>query len=245
MRRMERLNRGLIAARAENGMYLSWRYLGDEPDGITWRVFRRRDGGSWEQLAEIRPRDVAPESHYGSNPGIVKKNTTPCCYVDPDGQPEDTYAVAPVVDGVEGDREQSSLPVLEPLPGADGQAFRAAVHRIPLCPPPERVPLVHFTYRGVSVGPGCTPDRSVFRLENGEDWYRVDMDLLRSFRVPYENGETVSEEMLRDICGRLSGYLGAPLVLQSGLENGNPCPSRSRLPVRSKPPCLRSTIPRI
>ena len=89
MRRMERLNRGLIAARAEKGMYLSWRYLGDEPDGITWRIFRKRNGGSWEQLAEIRPRDVAPESSYDSNPGIVKKNTTPCCYVDPDGQPSD------------------------------------------------------------------------------------------------------------------------------------------------------------
>ena len=220
MRRMERLNRGLIAARAEKGMYLSWRYLGDEPDGITWRIFRKRNGGSWEQLAEIRPRDVAPESSYDSNPGIVKKNTTPCCYMDPDGQPSDIYAVAPVVDGVEGIREQSALPVLEPLPGTEGQAFRAAVHRIPLCPPPERVPLAHFTYRGVSVGPGCTPDRSVFRLENGEDWYQVDMDLLRSFREPYENGETVSEETLREICGRLSGYLGTPLVLQSALENG-------------------------
>ena len=220
MRRMERLNRGLIAARAEKGMYLSWRYLGDEPDGITWRIFRKRNGGSWEQLAEIRPRDVAPESSYDSNPGIVKKNTTPCCYVDPDGQPSDIYAVAPVVDGVEGIREQSALPVLEPLPGTEGQAFRAAVHRIPLCPPPERVPLAHFTYRGVSVGPGCKLDRSVFRLDNGEDWYRVDMDLLRSFREPYESGETVSEAFLGEVTGKLSGYLGAPLELKSGLENG-------------------------
>ena len=30
MRRMERLNRGLIVAALEKGMYLSWRYLGDE-----------------------------------------------------------------------------------------------------------------------------------------------------------------------------------------------------------------------
>ena len=38
MRRMERLNRGLIVAEAENGIYLSWRYLGDEPDGIICTV---------------------------------------------------------------------------------------------------------------------------------------------------------------------------------------------------------------
>ena len=66
MRKMERLNRGLIAARLEKGMYLSWRFLGDEPDGITWRVYRRRDGGPWERLAEIRPRDVVHNS-----PGIL------------------------------------------------------------------------------------------------------------------------------------------------------------------------------
>ena len=220
MRRMERLNRGLTVAGVENGMYLSWRYLGDEPDGIIWRVYRRRNDDPWKLLAEIQPRDVAPESHYDTNPGIVKKNTTPCCWVDAEGRPGDIYAVAPVTDGVEGSREESSLPVLSPLPGAEGQAFRAAVHKIPMCTPPERVPLAHFTYRGVSFGPGCKIDRSVFRMENGEDWYRVDMDLLRSFRQPYESGETISEDTLREICDRLSRYLGAELKLQSALENG-------------------------
>ena len=42
MRRMEKLNRGLIAARMEKGIYLSWRYLGDEPDGMIWHIYRRR-----------------------------------------------------------------------------------------------------------------------------------------------------------------------------------------------------------
>ena len=45
MRRMEKLNRGLIAARLEKGNYLSWRYLGDEPDGISWRIYRKRKNG--------------------------------------------------------------------------------------------------------------------------------------------------------------------------------------------------------
>ena len=220
MRRMERLNRGLIVAPAEKGMYLSWRFLGDEPDGIAWRIYRRRKEGDWERIADILPRDVEPESHYEENPGIVKRNTTPCCYVDPEGSAGDAYAVAPVMDDTEGPREQAMLPVLESLPGGEGQAFRAAVHRIPLSPPPERVPLAHFTYRGVSVGPGCAPDPAVFRLENGEDWYRVDMDLLRAFREPYENGEPVSPDLIRDICSRLSGHLGEPFVPQSRLENG-------------------------
>ena len=220
MRRMEKLNRGLIAARAGEGIYLSWRYLGDEPDGIIWRIYRQRRNGSWERLTEIQPRDVLPESNYAENPGIVKKNTTPCCYVDPEGQEGDSYAVAPVIGGKEGIREQMMLPMLEPLAGADGQAFRAAVHRIPMCPPPKRVPLAHFSYRGVSVGPGCAPDPAVFRLDNGEDWYRVDMDLLRSFREPYENGETVSPETICGICDRISGYLGMPFELKTRLENG-------------------------
>ena len=217
---MEKLNRGLITARAEKGMYLSWRYLGDEPDGIIWRVYRKRTGEDWKRIAEILPRDVEPESHYEENPGIVKKNTTPSCYVDPDGREEDIYAVAPVTEGREGPREQAMLPVLEPLPGAEGQAFRAAVHRIAMAPPPDRVPLAHFSYRGVSVGPGCKPDPAVFRLENGEDWYRVDMDLLRSFREPYENGEAVSAEFLRGVCARLSGYLGEPFELNALPEDG-------------------------
>ena len=220
MRKMEKLNRGLIAARAEKGIYLSWRYLGDEPDGIVWRIYRKRAEGPWEALTEIRPRDVAPESRYAENPGIVKKNTTPCCYVDPEGLESDRYAVAPVIDGAEGVREQPVLPLLEPLAGGEGQAFRAAVHRIPLCPPPERVPLAHFSYRGVSVGPGCRPDPAVFRLENGEDWMRVDMDLLRAFREPYENGEEVSEGTIQEIRARLAEYLGAPPELKAGLENG-------------------------
>ena len=80
MRKMEKLNRGLIAARAEKGIYLSWRFLGNEPDGTAWRIYRKRDGGDWELLKEILPRDVAPESRYADNPGIVKKNTAPYKY---------------------------------------------------------------------------------------------------------------------------------------------------------------------
>ena len=220
MRKMERLNRGLVVARAEKGMYLSWRFLGNEPDGIVWRIYRKRGEGAWERVTEVGPRDVPPESHYAENPGIVKKHTTPSCWVDPEGRTGDRYAVAPVIDGAEGPREEMMLPELEPLAGAEGQAFRAAVHRIPLCPPPDRVPLAHFRYRGVSVGPGCRPDPKAFRLENGEDWYRVDMDLLRSFREPYEKGEKVSPEMIGGVCAALSQYLGAPFEPKSPLENG-------------------------
>ncbi len=220
MRKMEHLNRGLVAARLEKGMYLTWRFLGNEPDGIAWRVYRKRGDGDWERAADILPRDVPPESSFPENPGIVKKNTAPCCWVDPDGRPEDQYAVCPVTDGREGPRETLMLPVLEPLAGEEGQAFRAAVHRIPMAPPPERVPLAHFSYRGVTVGPGCEPDPAAFRLENGEDWYRVDMDLLRAFREPYENREPLAPEKLEEIRSRLSELLGEPLRLTHALEGG-------------------------
>ena len=228
MRKMEKLTRGLVAARAENGMYLTWRFLGHEPDGISWRLYRRRGDGPWALLTELRPRDVAPESHYPENPGVVKRNTTPCCYTDPDVREDDDYAVAPVTDGVEGPREGLALPVLEALPGAEGQAFRAAVHRVPLCPPPDRVPLARFSYRGVTVGPGCKPDPAAFRLENGEDWFRVDMDLLRSFREPYESGAPVSPEAFSRICARLSDLLGAPFRPAAGLADGRITPDLYR-----------------
>jgi len=35
---MEELTRGLVAAQVPGGTFLSWRFLGDEPDGISWNV---------------------------------------------------------------------------------------------------------------------------------------------------------------------------------------------------------------
>ena len=202
MRKMERLNRALMAAPLEQGNYVAWRRFGNEADGLTWHLYRTRNGRR-ERIAVITPHDVAPESHYPENPGIVKRNTTPSCYVDRDGEKGDLYEVAPVIQGVEGAREGMAFPMLEPLPGDEGQSFRGAVLRIPMKTAPSPVPLAHFRYRGVSVGPGVKVDPSVFRLDSGEDWYRVDMEILRMFREPWEKGEALSSETIREVEARL------------------------------------------
>lgn len=86
-RRMEFLDRGLVAVQVESGVYLSWRFLGDEPDSTRFRVYR--DGAP---IAE-----VAGSSNYS----------------DPDGTAGSTYAVAAVVDGVEREPSAELVPQSE------------------------------------------------------------------------------------------------------------------------------------
>ena len=77
-RRMENLGRGLVAVTTTNGVYLSWRLLGQEWYDVEYNVYR--DG--------------------------VKVNTEPLTtsnYLDSSGSATSTYAVAPVVRGVEQD----------------------------------------------------------------------------------------------------------------------------------------------
>ena len=42
LRPLEYLSRGLVAAQVPDGIFLSWRFLGDEPDGLSWNVYRKR-----------------------------------------------------------------------------------------------------------------------------------------------------------------------------------------------------------
>ena len=83
LRTMEYLDRGLVAAETADGIFLSWRFLGDEPDGLSWNLYRKDAGDAdFKKIATITPQDVAPESNYETNPGIVKENTTPSNYTD-------------------------------------------------------------------------------------------------------------------------------------------------------------------
>jgi Rhamnogalacturonan I lyases beta-sheet domain len=50
IRRMEYLDRGLVAVQVESGVYLSWRFLGDEPNSTRFRVYR--DGQTIAEVAE-------------------------------------------------------------------------------------------------------------------------------------------------------------------------------------------------
>ncbi|TWD88276.1 fibronectin type 3 domain-containing protein [Neobacillus bataviensis] len=39
-RQMEKLNRGLVAVKVENGVYVGWRMLGTDPEGVAFNVYR-------------------------------------------------------------------------------------------------------------------------------------------------------------------------------------------------------------
>jgi Rhamnogalacturonan I lyases beta-sheet domain len=201
LRPVEYLTRGLVAAQSAEGIFLSWRFLGDEPDGLSWNVYRKDGGADFAKVATIEPRDVQPESDYDTNPGIVKEDVTPSNYTDPDGVLTSVYEVAPVVDGVEGARQGMSVPMLSALAGGAGQTGRGAVHYIPMKPAPAPVPLAHFTYRGTANEFGG-PNRNLSAANmvipgtGGQNWYVVDMDLLKGFRVAYEEQATVTQEQL-------------------------------------------------
>jgi hypothetical protein len=200
LRPVEYLTRGLVAAQVAGGTFLSWRFLGDEPDGLAWNVYRKDGDADFVKIATVEPRDVQPESSYPANPGIVKEDSTPSNYTDPAGLVTSVYEVAPVVDGVEGTREGMSVPMLSALAGAAGQSGRGAVHYIPLKPAPAPVPLAHFTYRSPSnrFGPGTSLNAGnmVIPDTGGQHWYVVDMDLLKGFRVAYEEQTTVTQDQL-------------------------------------------------
>ena len=198
---MEYLSRGLVAAEVPGGMFLSWRLLGDEPDGISFNVYR--DGAL---IATIEPRDVEPESNYATNPGIVKENTTPTNYTDAAGVLTSVYTVAPVINGQEGELQGLSVPVLSSL-GTDSNANKGAVHYIPMKPAPAAVPLPRWSYRGYITGTGGGISNTSTTIPGvGGNWYVVDMDLLRSFREPYEAGTVVEQSVIDAAVAKLNEY---------------------------------------
>mgnify|MGYP000850498953 FL=1 len=77
MRQMEELNRGLIAIKVDNGVYVGWRLFGTEPDDIAFNLYR--DG-----------------KKINSSP--IKSSTN---YLDEEGTLESTYFVRAVINGEE------------------------------------------------------------------------------------------------------------------------------------------------
>ncbi|GAB2694598.1 rhamnogalacturonan lyase [Paenibacillus thermoaerophilus] len=77
-RQMEKLNRGVVAVKVSNGVYVSWRLLGTEPMNTGFNVYR----------------------------GSTKLNSSPITnstnYLDTGGTTSSTYTVRPVVGGTEG-----------------------------------------------------------------------------------------------------------------------------------------------
>src|SRR5918998_2866028 len=89
---LERLDRGLVAASPSEGVFLSWRLLGDEVTGHT-------DTGMAGPAFAV----------YRGNQRIATV-TDSTNYIDPAGTATSRYRVAPVVDGRERDRSDWVTP---------------------------------------------------------------------------------------------------------------------------------------
>lgn len=77
-RKLEYLDRGLVAVKVTNGVFLSWRMLGTEPKTIGFNVYR------------------------GTTKVITDLITTSTNLIDANGTLTSTYTVKPVIGGVEG-----------------------------------------------------------------------------------------------------------------------------------------------
>jgi rhamnogalacturonan endolyase len=85
-RQMESLGRGVVAVPASDGKaFLSWRLLGNDPDGIAFNLYRSTAGAETVRV----------------NPQPLTKAT---CYLDPaaDATKPTHYFIRPVIDGKEG-----------------------------------------------------------------------------------------------------------------------------------------------
>ena len=67
---MESLGRGLVAVPTDDGMFLSWRWLGTEPDDISFNVYRSTDAGEAVRLNDepIRSATSYTDSPPTANP---------------------------------------------------------------------------------------------------------------------------------------------------------------------------------
>ena len=229
LRQMEKLTRGLVAARlpGTQGVFMSWRFLGDEPDGISWNVYRSNDAGqTWDLIATIEPRDVEPESNFATNPGIVKENVTPSNYTDAAGTAASIYEVAPVIDGVEGLRQGMSVPMMTANTAGTGATLNVPYKTTGF----GTFNAPQFRHRTTAHGPtngtlaviprtaaaGATADSEFLRLggETNSYWaardtihFIVDMDLLRSIREPFDKGAAVTQTLVNDSLAKLNKYL--------------------------------------
>lgn len=77
LRQMENLNRGLIAIKVNNGVYIGWRLFGTDPDEISFNLYR--DG------MKVNPVPITSSTNY----------------LDSDGEKASIYRVCPIIDGEE------------------------------------------------------------------------------------------------------------------------------------------------
>ncbi|WP_141226130.1 rhamnogalacturonan lyase family protein [Flavobacterium fluvii] len=109
-KQVEYLTRGLVAVKKSSSVFLSWRLLGTDPSNITFNVYR--DG------VKINSSPITTSTNYTDNSGTISN----------------TYAISPVISGVEGTQTSPTavwstkhlsiplqMPLGETLP--DGQTY--------------------------------------------------------------------------------------------------------------------------
>lgn len=107
-KQMEKLNRGLVAVKTEQGVFVSWRLFGDDPDAVLFHVYRDSE--------------------------LVQTVETKTNWLDPEGGQASVYEVAAVLDGNETDRSAKTavwqknyleVPLQKPAGGItpDGVAY--------------------------------------------------------------------------------------------------------------------------
>ncbi|MGI8489551.1 rhamnogalacturonan lyase [Pectobacterium sp. S5] len=131
-KQIELLDRGLFAFKSSKHVFLSWRLFATDPENIAFNLYR--DG----QLI---------------NPSPLSTTTN---FIDPDGKADSTYAIRPVIKGVEG-KEEIAKSVL------NGQRYQS----IPLKKPADGV-----TPKGDSYSYGVN-DGSVGDLDGDREYEYV------------------------------------------------------------------------
>ena len=84
-RQMERLGRGLVAVRRTSNIYVGWRLLGNDPDGIAFNLYRSGNGAA---AIKLNATPITTTTDYTDAP----PNLSTTAY---------TYTVKPVIGGAE------------------------------------------------------------------------------------------------------------------------------------------------
>jgi rhamnogalacturonan endolyase len=129
---MENLGRGVAAVRTSaNNVFVSWRLLGLDPDGIAFNVYRALNGGAPVKL------NAAPLTGGTNFSDTTATRTATAAF---------TYTVRPVVGGVEG---AASAPFALRVNGSN-----EPIVRIPLSAPPEGGYTTNYVWVGDLDGDG-------------------------------------------------------------------------------------------
>ncbi|WP_255286578.1 MULTISPECIES: rhamnogalacturonan lyase [unclassified Bacillus (in: firmicutes)] len=80
LRQMESLNRGLIAVKVKNGVYVGWRLFGTDPEEISFNLYR--DG------MRVNPSPITTSTNYLDHNGEISSLYSVCAVINGEEQPQ-------------------------------------------------------------------------------------------------------------------------------------------------------------